>query len=521
VSETVRNYSGSGGQVRPGKWKSRGGCLRQSIILTVILLAALWWITRDTDDVAAFMPAGLRYNVVVADPVNGRERMVSSAVWNAWPDIASRERLLQHFRQDPGLPQWVMNNLVTERLYLFGDDVRAFSDVLAITRMSRIGALLEKFHSLSGSVTNDYAGGLRLRHAADDGVYYAVRGRVLLISPDRDALIRSLTLRQGAAIDEMTQEELERPGAEDFRGTVQLAADDPLGDSFESIAFAVRIDDDQAYAKCHAVIRDTARPRFGPLLNGTKPYPLEVPLPGAIELSANFGKPVREVWASLGEALESAWLNAAQWQKWEAGADDGAPTNAQFVTGLTGPLGPGIRLSCTGIDLNEMAPMPILVGAVQNPPGGLPALDTLPPPPPGAKPWDSYPRYDAEKKLAHIPLIGGGSLHPAAALTGRHLIVSTNFDAAETAASSVPSGTLPEEGNVYIRVQPKPVIEGLTGALRQFAEVGMLRGYTLESFDAAAETWTASASRVHELVVIASGVADSIDAELRVHCAPR
>jgi len=480
------------------------------------------WLTRDTNDVAEFMPAGLRYNVVLADPVNSRERVLKSAVWNAWPDAASRERVLEALRKDPGLPQWVMNNLVTERLYLLGSDVRDFSDMLAITRMSRIGTLLEKFHRISGGVTSDYAGGLRLRHAADGSIYYAVRGRVLLISTSRESLIRSLTLAPDTAVDEATHAELARDGVEDFRGTVELAEDDPLGDAFQSIAFAVRIDADKAYAKCHAIIRESARPRFGPLLNGAKPLPLEEPLPGPIELSANFGKPVREVWASLGEALQSSVINAAQWQTWESGGEAGVPTNAQAITNMLGPLGPSIRLSFTGIDVNEMVPAPTIVGTFATPQGVVPALDKLPPPPADAKPWDSYPRYDAEAKLAHMPLIGGPSLEPTAMLAGRQLVISSSRSAAESLVKAMPAAaTMPEEANLFIRVRPKPVVEEVTAALRLFAEVGMLRGYTLEEFDDASGTWAASAARVSEVVVIASGVENSIDAELRVLCPPQ
>ncbi|HRI87235.1 MAG TPA: hypothetical protein PK869_03170, partial [Candidatus Hydrogenedentes bacterium] len=75
--------------------------------------------------------------------------------------------------------------------------------------------------------------------------------------------------------------------------------------------------------------------------------------------------------------------------------------------------------------------------------------------------------------------------------------------------------------NLFIRVRPKPVVEEVTAALRLFAEVGMLRGYTLEEFDDASGTWAASAARVSEVVVIASGVENSIDAELRVLCPPQ
>lgn len=519
MSEVVRNYTGSGGRISGRSLQGRGGCLRRIIVVCLLALLGVLWLTRDSYDAGAFVPSGLRYNVVLTDPVNGLERITQSDVWNAWPDAASRDALLQKLRQDPGVPRWVLNNLLTQRLYLAGDDVRAYSDVLAITHMSRIGTLLERFLTLGSDVSADYAGGLRMRHIESSGLYYAVRGRVLIISPKREVLVRALTLRASDILGDDARDNLLSEGAEDVRGTVQLAPDDPFGDAFQSIAFAVRIDSDRAYAKCHAIIRESARARFGPLLNGAKPYALAQPLPGTIELSANFGKPVREVWASLGEALQSSWLNAAQWQAWESANPDGAPSVAQTIAGMIGPLGPAIRLSCVGFDQNEMLPMPIVVGTLQVPSDAMPNLASLPPPPEGANPWDSYPRYDADKKLASVPLVGGPSMGPSAALYGRDLLIGTSRAAVKKLAQEGPAtGELDEQANLFARVHPEAVVADGVGALRQFAEMGMLRGYDLESFDAAAKGWEASAARVKEVVVVASGADVAIDAELRILC---
>ncbi|MCC6796006.1 MAG: hypothetical protein IT366_12885 [Candidatus Hydrogenedentes bacterium] len=475
--------------------------------------------TRNSHDAGEFIPAGMRYNIVLTDPVNGLERIAQSNVWNAWPDVKSREAVLQKLREDPGVPRWILNNLLTQRLYLAGDDVREFSDVLAITQMSRIGTMLERFLPYGSDVEKDHAGGLNLRHVPSSDIYYAVRGRVLILSKKRDVLIRALTLRGGDSLTEEAIDNLQREGAEDMRGTVQLAASDPLGDAFSSIAFAIRIDDDTAYAKCHAIIHDAARDRFGPLLNGAKPYALEQPLPGMIELSANFGKPLREVWASLGEALQISWLNAAQWQAWETMPADSAPTLAQTITSMIGPLGPSMRLTCAGFDVNEMFPVPVFVGTLRIPAEAVPSLAALPPPPAAANPWDSFARYNADKQLASIPLAGGPSLEPAAKIAGRDLVIGTSRVAVEKIASEKPPmAELPEQANLYLRLNPPQVVrEGVT-ALRLFAEMDMLRGYDLQSFDEAAKGWETSAARVQEVVLIASGTDAALDVELRVMC---
>lgn len=521
MSDTVRNFSSGGRRTTSRKWRGNGSRVGRFLAVLVVMLVVLLWITRDSYDPAIFMPDGLRYNVVLIDPINGRDRIAASNVWNMLPDPKTRATVLAKLRQDPGLPGWVLRNLVTGRLHLMGNDVREFSDALAITRMSRIGVLLEKFHFLGSDVRDDYAGGLRLRHIPSNGLYYAVRGRVLLISANRDALIRSLTLPDDAVLDESVREEMMRPGIEDFRGTVQLAEDDPLGDAFQAVAFAVRIDADQAYGKCHAIIRESARPRFGPLLNGARPYPLDTPLPGIIEVSANFGKPVREVWASLGEALQSPWLNAAQWQQWEATPNNESTSTAQWITSLVGPLGPNIRLSCTGVDVNEIIPVPVIIGTLEASAEAVRNIAQTPAPPVDAKPWDSYPRFNSETKLVSVPTVSGPSLEPSAAAYGNRLMISSSRSAVQQAlASPHVEGTLEEEGNLFVRLRPAGIVDHVTAALRPFAELGMLRDYNLEEFDAAASAWKRSAVRVSEIVVLASGTDQAINAELRVMCAP-
>ena len=519
MSEVVRNYTGSGGRIRGRNIAPRGGCLRRVGAVALLVLIALLWITRNSYDAGAFIPAGLRYNVVVTDPVNGIERIAASRVWNTWPDVASRDAILRKLRQNPGVPRWIVNNLLTQRLYLAGNDTHGFTDVLAITHMSRIGSLLERFLTLGPDVSGDSAGGLHLRHIESSGLYYAVRGRVLLVSPDRNMLVRALTLRSADALPEDDRSNLFTEGAEDIRGTIQLVAEDPLGDAFQSVAFAVRVDEDHAYAKCHAAIRESARDRFGPLLNGTTPYSLDEPLPGMIEVSANFGKPLREVWASLGAALQTSWLSASQWQTWESPGADGGAGIARAITGMTGPLGPAIRISCSGFDQNEMMPTPILVGTLGVPTDAVPNLSSLPPAPEGAYPWDAYPRYNADKRIASIPLAGGPSLEPSAALAGHELVFGTSRAAVEKLAQApLPAVALEDRANLFVRARPEAIAIGAVDALRQFAEVGMLRGYDLATFDEAAKGWVESAARVKEMVVVASGTDESIDAELRILC---
>ena len=98
-------------------------------------------------------------------------------------------------------------------------------------------------------------------------------------------------------------------------------------------------------------------------------------------------------------------------------------------------------------------------------------------------------------------------------------MIGTSRLAVEKIANEKPaSAELPEPANMFVRVNPAQVVREGTGALRWFAEMDMLRGYDLQSFDEAAKGWETSAARVQEVVLIASGTDEALDVELRVLC---
>ena len=522
MSEAVRNYTGHAGSLRTGprRRRGRGFISRFTLLLVAFLAIAFWWITRDSYEFTECIPRGQRFTVVLDEPLPARERILQSRVWQALPASwlgPARPGLLS---VDLGIPEWVLNNVFYKRAFLTGNEFGKSSDVVILTRMTRIGALLERFHALLSAVEDDYAGGLRLRALRDEGLYYAVRGRILLVSSSRTALIRSLTLAEGDRLETDKFGDLAQAGNEDIRGTLALAEDQPFGDVFESVAFAVRIDRGSAQAKCRGTLRTEAAGRFAPLLRGVRPSTLQAPPSGMVALSANFGKPVREVWNGLGEVTGVPWLSEAQWQTWEEGVPGQTPGVVQFMTILMGKQGPGIRLAVAGVDVNEFVPLPVLVGTVDgNAKVIAQQLEAIPPPPDGVKPWEAYPRYDAEKGLVHVPLIGGPSLEPAAAIDRGALAFSSSRTALETLlAANAPGDDLPQPGNLYVQIRPAPLVDAIVESGRLLAEFDGLRGFTKDSFEAAAAEWTASAAIVSEITAVAAVQDGTVDLELGILC---
>jgi hypothetical protein len=522
MSEAVRNYTGHAGSLRSQpRGRRRGFFIRVLLPFTVLLGIVLWWTTRDTYQFNECIPKGQRITMIMDDPLPARQRVAQSRVWQAIPDTWTAIKRPDVLSADLGLPQWVLNNVFYKRAILTGNDLGPDSDVVVLTRMTRIGALLERFHGFASAVDDDYAGGLHLRAIPEDGLYYAVRGRILLFSVSRPALIRALTLSEDDRLEQATFDELARAGGEDIRGTIALDQEQPLGQYFESVAFAIRIDGETAHAKCRGVLRPDTVARFSALMDGVQPVPLRVPPAGLISLSADFGKPISEVWAALGTATGVRWLSEAQWAAWEGGVPDQPPGAAQMITGLVGDKGPGIRLAIADVDVNELLPLPILVGTADADASAVKRqLESIPSPPDEANPWDAYPRYNPETGVASIPMIGGPSLEPAASVHQNTFVFSSSRTAVDKIlAENLSNQNLTEPGNLYMQIRPAPVVASLVKSGRLFVEIDSLRGFTKDSFEAAAEAWIASAEIVDEITVLAGVSGDAIEFELRVSCA--
>ncbi len=521
MSDSVRNYTGQVGSLKARRRRgdNRGLIRRIAFPLALILVIAFAWVTRDSYSVTQCMPGGQRICMVIADPMHARERVAASRVWRSIPAGEIKDTLSSALNQDQGIPDWILNNLFFERIYVSANDVHEFSDVLALSRMTRIGVLLERCHALVPGIEDDYAGGLRLRHVPDMGLFYAVRGRVLLFSPSREALIHALTLAKEQVVDGTTVADLTQAGTEDLRGTFALNPDDPFGEVFRSIAFAVRVDANAAQAKFRGRFRPESRDRFGPLFDGAAPVALAAPPEGMIQISADFGKPVRDVWSGLGQLFAIDWLSKSQWDAWNSPKAEGAPGAGRFLTSLVGYTGPGIRLSVVDVDVNEIVPMPVLAGTLDADAGQLAALAAVPAPPDDALPWDSYPRYDEGKGLAYIPMIGGPSLEPAAAaLEGQLLLCTSRVTTEELLAAPPASTALPSVGNVYVRVLPVPLTEAIIECGRLLTAFDGLRGYDKETFELAASRWRASAAAIDDVMALASVRDGALEVELRIAC---
>ena len=409
MSDALRTYEFRHRPRRRRRRRPRRGWLFVPLVLLALAGCALW-MTRDTHPVARLTPRAQGLRVVAGDVLAKRGKVAGSTVWRGLPASLGLDVVPTRLNQDLGLPQWVLNNLIGPVCHLSGNDLAEFDDVLLVTRMSRIGCLVEKLHWLAPSVERDHAGGLNLRYLASARLYYAVRGRALAVSPSREALIRALTLRAEEACDpNVLADGAQAFGAEDLRGAVtfgEAAPGEPdasalgrLGRVFSSLRFAVRVDPVEAEVRCRGTLRPEWADRLEGLLADASPRELGLPPPGLVMVSADFGKPAREVWDGVLGLFEYPTAWSGRWDNWAApaaGADSPGAALGRFVTHVVGPAGPGIRLSWCGMDLNEMAPMPLVAGTFDATFGGIGALLGALPPPPDDASWVSASRTSSE-----------------------------------------------------------------------------------------------------------------------------
>lgn len=548
MSDTVRSFSKGGHSYTYARRRRRepraSGCGMRLFVLFVMAAAAgyFFWATRDSHAMAALIPRDQAYRIYAVDVLAKRDKVAASAFWDLLPESAHLTQAPEQLQSDLGLPEWILNNLFGPFCQLSGDDVDGLSDVLFVTRMQRIGCFVEKLHRFAPGIERDYAGGLRLRHMPDAGLYYAVRGRILAVSPSRAALVRALTLRSEDAVDAETLRAAARDfGADDLCGTMDFTApgadraagDGPalmggMADVFESLAFSVRLDAQEVRLTGRGALREQWRTRLGGLLPQTPPEPLRMAPEGMLMVSANFGCSVREAWMAAAQAFEDPAAVENLWVKWETvpqleHPEDGAiAMTGPFYTTLIGPMGPGIRLCWRGVDLNEVMPAPRVIGVFDaDVDVAAAAFGALPSPPFDAPPWAMYPRFDAAASRAHLPLPGGPSIQPTAAFYGSSLLAATGKPEADAVlAQPVVVKETEAPAHLFMRVQPHPCVTALYDAAALLADSGLLRGYTPAALREAMTPWLDRTSRIDALTLRLAHEDGALSGAVHMSCTP-
>ncbi len=521
MSEAVRTYTGnrSAGYSKYRRRRNkRKGLFRAVTALFFATLLWSWWSTRDVHSLGALLPNDQAYYLCAPDFLQRRAAIAESAAWNAVPESSSLHTIRQALSNRFGQAEWLVNNVFQGPVYLSGQDLDKFSDVLFATRMSRIGALAEKAFSLFPSVKNKKVGEVRLRYIESSGYYYAVRGRILLVSRSDAALAGALTLPAERMLGEDALAALAtREGDADLVCTFHSSGSEWVANVVENAQFSAQWLPRAFRIHFQGSPRQEWRERLAPLLEGVTPQPLPAPLDGLISVSCNFEKTLPQLWTGIATAWGDSFplasvpdFVATPFRKTEAWS--------AFGDNLARHLGPAIRLTLGAVDQNAMLPTPEFAAQCQliadDTPAWPPEIEADPA---GYTPEDMTPRFDKESQRLTIPTVDGPSLQPTFAAYGDGVFVSTSSALAEAILAVPPKeDILPQPANLFVRIQPHATLDAFYNGALQFVQLGLVRNYDPATFEAAVTPWLRQCEQVHSIVASASYEDGTIrlDAEL-------
>jgi hypothetical protein len=508
MSETLRTYGGPVKSSRHKRVKRGGGCFLWACFLVLIIVLLGTWFTRDTYRMVELIPADHAYQVYVDDILTRRITIARSEIWALAPASSEYTTIPDRLAGDWGFPQWILNNLIYGPCHISGDDVQGFGDALMVTHMSRMGCIMAKSYHFMPGVSQDFAGGLRIKRLDSSGLFYAVRGRVLAISYSRNALIQALTLDTGetlppAALTVST--DTEEVNA-DLRGHFILPPKTALGDVFEALNVDVHFQERTARICCSGQLRPAWQKQLGPLLGNAGPQSLRRPPDGLIAVSGHFEQSVPQVWNGLAQALDGCYDLPGFLQEFLEMPEGIGPALRQMVSPLLESATGGWQLTLRGIDQETMVPVPRLGGAFEANPARLEQLFSGYPEIGADNAPSSYSSavYNTAENKAVLSLVGGPEIEVQAGIRKDSLVLGsgkTIFDALMKDAA--PTEDLQTPGNLYVRVQPAACIEEMVSLCEELARYDLLNDASRTWLDTRAITWSKQARRIREAAVLA------------------
>lgn len=490
----TRSYRSHGGGSR--RRKSRRG-FKALLLLAALCAIWVWWTTRDLYTVEQFIPKEAAFHACFPDFLERRAAIADSKVWELGANDARIAPVRAMLANDFGQAEWLVNNVFQGPAHLFGSDLQEFGDTVLVTRMSRIGAIIEKAHTFYPGIDSVRTeSGRRLRLNVAQHLYYTVCGRVLLVSKSQEALENALTLGPERRAEDIPDENENT----DLWGYLDCARMQPLGGYFQGARFSARWLPKALRFSWTGTLQPAWQERLNLIASNTAPASLPVPADGMVAISGNLGKNLDALWTGLGtisgqqaafdRVAETAFSYFQSEPEWTALAQD-----------LAQNLGPVFTLSWSAIDQNALLPMPELLATFAVPEGKQEVWfgdvstrnNELPPD-------ASVPRFDEKHRLIWLPLPGGAPLEPALAPHGEQVIFATNrVEAVRLLSAPAEVKALPLQANLYVRLQPYEVAKSLSDAALQFAELGLLRGYTADTFKQAVAPWLDHTNKVHDV----------------------
>jgi hypothetical protein len=510
MSDAIRSYRSPSKIAPSGSRSLLRGSFRLTRYLFFLLLVIgiyVFWISRDTRRVEEFVPADTTFHIIAQNLVENHDQFHKTDVWNTLPEEWRSHPFPKLLQSRVGLPDWAQRNLLGQYVFISGTDFAEFSDTVYITKFSRVGSILERILRWSDGNEGDAAGGLNIRTLPEHELFYAIRGRVALLSSSRRALIHSLTLEEAERLSASDWDEsIWQRGGEDLSGTVDLTGDSQWSKYFSAAGFALRLDQDQGVLKLSLSCTDEFYGTFGEKLRNTPARKLFSPTAGSIRISADMGTTASELWNTVGKLAGDESSYFARWDDWTDNSDQ--ETLESLLANTLGNTGPGIALTWHGIDMDTILPAPqfslmaqvnddsvrkkLVAHSERGNVNGFTQVET---------------QTNEEQGWTEIVSIGGPArtavLLPSG--NGNHVYASTSKLRAESFnANSVQSPKfMQENANLFVSISPTEVLADYIKYGKEMAANGLLAGYSAKEFTIHAQELTAKYAGIQEVRLVA------------------
>ena len=506
MSETPRTFDIGGKPYSPlsGKGGPRGVRGRFLIAVLMLVIVFVYWVGRDTHPAAQFIPADYDVRILLNDFVTERAAIGASTVWNILPQTEALSGTQKFLSQKSGIPEWVLRNLIGRHSSVVLPSIDATPEtLLMVTRMSRVGCVLMRLQGLVPGIATDEAGGLDVYSIDDGALYAAVRGRVLIASPSRRALIYALTLNDSEHIDpETLSREIEEFEEDAIGAVLRFAAEEGTGNYLQSARCAVRLEEGTTRIRFRMDLREEWDGPLADIFRAARPTQLIRPIHGPMALSLDLGVSLKTLWLAIGDQTGLPLYSAEQWADWEDEKQE--HTLPWALVSLLGPAGPGLRITWNGFDEDEILLVPELIATVDAERESVARfMESLPQPPQGSAMHPVHAQYIADRERMIVPTISGPSLEITAGWHGDQLLVGTSRPVTGfyLDRESGDSELLPKNGNLYLEANPEDCIRALAEAGSILAENGLLRDHTPESYADALNAWRKRAATVARVIL--------------------
>lgn len=522
MSKSIEVYSwgGNSSKRRTGRWIPGLNFAKTILIITVVVVFWLLWISRNGECIENFVSGQSGVEAYIDNIATRRLEVLGNPIWQLLPESSISKEYISSLSQELPVPEWLLNNLSSGVCHISAQDVDHVKDVLIVTEMTRIGSFAEKLFGWSSLVKKEHAGGLDIKYLEDGGVYFAVRGRILLITPSRSTLIRALTLSDNEKIEpERFQEGMRMTGGADVFVRVLGAAWPMEIKPFSNFSLAIRFDKDSPRVLFQGDFSEEMKRLYGTLLPSKSEKKLAVPFDGIASVSLNLGKPLSEwysAWCDLYGKVNPVdpWVNLGDMAVETMSSEQ---LLQYMFTTIFRNSGSRLRLGWFGVDPHEMLPVPLIAGTIDARTDPLLALyEIIPPPPSNNVEIDMHPRVDQEHLVANIPFIGGQNICPSMAVYGEGVLLSSSSQLINTMMQwESLSQAMEQDANIYAHLRPTKAIDAIMPALTELAYSGLLRGYDENALAAQGNAWKQAVQGLEEVALLGNIEKDGMHIEIK------